>query len=342
MSASAYIRELYEDLAGSRLARLAFPLILAAMPAYSQQTDRDLARYDNKSARSAVYKPQGAPVPQDTSINASAIADDGVVSAASFQKQDISPGSLVSIFGTNLAPCTSLAQSMPYPTKMCGGTVSVLVNGQETPIYYTSSGQLNVFLPMTTPTGTLDVQVKNGTNTTSDYYTQASTYAPALFNTNGNGTAQKFPAYSLVDVTNPIKSGDIGIFWLTGAGPAEGQSQGVTLLRPLTLCMGDTNGMFNPQQHIYTAQSGYPGVAQSAHTILSNTATGIYPIFLSYDNCVSGSKQEDLPYLGSNASSWMTGRLVGQAGKNITLTVNGLPVAIRTAPSGRFMAEYPK
>src|ERR1022692_1384233 len=60
----------------------------------------------------------------------------GVVDAASF-KGPVVPGSLVSIFGSNLASGTASASAIPLPVTL--GGVSVSFNGIAAPLLYVSS-----------------------------------------------------------------------------------------------------------------------------------------------------------------------------------------------------------
>lgn len=59
------------------------------------------------------------------------------------------PGSVVAIFGKNLASKTEQAQETPLPTVL-GGT-SVTLNGVKAPLFYVSSGQINLQAPSSLP-----------------------------------------------------------------------------------------------------------------------------------------------------------------------------------------------
>jgi len=68
----------------------------------------------------------------------------GVVNAASYA-QPIAPGSIVSIFGTNLASTTATAPGTPLPTLLAG--TSVTMNGTKAPLFFVSPGQINLQAP---------------------------------------------------------------------------------------------------------------------------------------------------------------------------------------------------
>jgi uncharacterized protein (TIGR03437 family) len=79
-----------------------------------------------------------------------------VVDAASFMNQgSISPGAIVTLFGSALGPSSGVGYQLAngqVPTSL-GGT-EVLVNGEPAPILYSSYGQLNVILPYSLAVGT--------------------------------------------------------------------------------------------------------------------------------------------------------------------------------------------
>jgi uncharacterized protein (TIGR03437 family) len=76
----------------------------------------------------------------------------GLTDAASFQQQ-YSPGMIMSVFGTALAPAGTAesASSLPLPVTMAG--VAATVNGVEAPLYYVSPTQLNIQVPWQTAVG---------------------------------------------------------------------------------------------------------------------------------------------------------------------------------------------
>jgi IPT/TIG domain. len=76
------------------------------------------------------------------------IAPGGIVEAASYSAP-IAPGSLVTIFGNNLATSEITATSIPLPAVL-GGT-SVLVDGVSAPLLYVSPNQINLQLPSSLP-----------------------------------------------------------------------------------------------------------------------------------------------------------------------------------------------
>jgi uncharacterized protein (TIGR03437 family) len=74
------------------------------------------------------------------------VAAGGVLNAASNDKAgQVAPGSLISIFGTDLASTLEQSGSIPLSSALSG--VSVKINGITAPLLFVSSGQINEQLP---------------------------------------------------------------------------------------------------------------------------------------------------------------------------------------------------
>ena len=86
----------------------------------------------------------------------------GIANSAGFRPGSVAPGSLVSLFGTNLAKTTVWAGSFPLPTEL-GGTI-VLCNGIRAPLLYVSPTQINLQVPaeLTGRTATATVMSTDG------------------------------------------------------------------------------------------------------------------------------------------------------------------------------------
>ena len=68
-----------------------------------------------------------------------------IVDGASFESGPAAPGSIVSIFGSNLTPQAAAALTTPLPTELEG--FSLLVNGVPSPLFYVSPNQVNAQIP---------------------------------------------------------------------------------------------------------------------------------------------------------------------------------------------------
>ena len=87
---------------------------------------------------------------------------DAIVSAANFSAGPASPGSIVSIFGSNLATRPMHATTTPLPTRL--GDFSLQVDGFPSPIFYVSPAQVNAQIPYEVSTGQVTVVAAAGGN----------------------------------------------------------------------------------------------------------------------------------------------------------------------------------
>ena len=111
----------------------------------------------------------------------------GVVDAASFTAPVV-PGSLVSIFGANLAPLAASAVAIPLPVTLSG--VSVTFNGLPAPLLFVSPQQINAQLPWEVPaTGPVTVVVSNGTAMSAAQAVPVGAFSPGVFTVAGYAVA---------------------------------------------------------------------------------------------------------------------------------------------------------
>lgn len=164
------------------------------------------------------------------------IAEGGVLNAASFNGAPdivVSPGSLVSIFGTNLghtsASATLVGGALPF---VYAGT-AVVVNGSCAAIIYVSPGQINAQVPVSLPIGgTTSLVVATGA-ANSDCQTgtfssaksiQVGEYSPALVTIGGGtGSAAALHQDNITPVTNssPAAVSEYVVLFGIGFGPTQ-------------------------------------------------------------------------------------------------------------------------
>ncbi|HEY1342852.1 MAG TPA: hypothetical protein VGF59_35360 [Bryobacteraceae bacterium] len=145
-----------------------------------------------------------------------------VLNAASFSHGPISPGELVSIFGSNLGP------SVPAGAKLDDdGSVTtllsetqVLFDGMAAPLLYVSQGQINAVAPFEVSEST-DIEVVY-LGLSSDPATVPVTAAtPGIFSQDASGSGQGIIVNqdgSLNSANAPAALGTIVTFYATGAG----------------------------------------------------------------------------------------------------------------------------
>jgi len=193
----------------------------------------------------------------------------GVLNGASFAKgQPVNPGSLVSIFGTNLASQVSQADTIPL-SKSLGGVTVEFVSGSTTisaPMLFVQpadpsnnvSAQLNVQVPWEIvpegATANVSVIVNNHGTTSAPAQVMVGPYSPGVFSSNGLAIAVNqdgtlaWPVGAVPGLTtHPAKIGDVVIVYATGLGavahpPADGANSEdqlrATLVTPQILIGG--------------------------------------------------------------------------------------------------------
>jgi uncharacterized protein (TIGR03437 family) len=103
--------------------------------------------------------PQYINVPVVFMVGASSTTSIGAVTNGASFNDALAPGALATVFGSQLAPSTQEAGSLPLPLAMQG--VSVTVNGVPAPLKYVSPLQINFQIPYETGAGTAVLGVNN-------------------------------------------------------------------------------------------------------------------------------------------------------------------------------------
>lgn len=134
------------------------------------------------------------------------------------------PGSLFSIYGTNLSTSTAQPTSSTYPDTL--GGASVTVNGEPAPLSYASPTQINAEMPLDITGGVATVVVKVGTASSNAVAaTVPATAVPGIFVSPSNrAIAQNYPSYIQNSPSTPAPAGSVIIVYFTGGGPVEGGS----------------------------------------------------------------------------------------------------------------------
>jgi uncharacterized protein (TIGR03437 family) len=112
------------------------------------------------------------------------------VSAASYAAQPVAPGSIVSVFGSNLSAVTRAATTLPLPLDIDGTSVRILdaTGIQRTaPLFYVSPLQINYQLPEILTPGYVNVTITSNGRPAASEYLFVGTLSPGLFTANQNG-----------------------------------------------------------------------------------------------------------------------------------------------------------
>ena len=160
-----------------------------------------------------------------------AVSSGGVSNAAN-GLGTVTPGSLVSIYGSELAGGLAQADTIPLATSM--SDVSVTFNGVPAPLLFVSGGQINAQLPWNVlssgTVGTASVVVTRNNQASAPQSLQVGPFSPGIFaigniavaiNSDGSIAA---PAGAIPGIaTKPAKIGDPGglVILCTGLGAVD-------------------------------------------------------------------------------------------------------------------------
>lgn len=168
-----------------------------------------------------------APAPSGSGVY---LSPQGVVNAASYAPftAGVSPGEIVLLYGTNLAPSLQSASSLPLPTTLNG--VTVTVNGINAPLYYVSPTQVSIVIPygaaysVTSGFPIARIVLTNASGQSNAVTEFFNTSTPGIFSQTANGlglgsiyhaTAKGF---TTVTTTNPALPGETVVAYVSGMG----------------------------------------------------------------------------------------------------------------------------
>lgn len=138
----------------------------------------------------------------------------------------ISDGEFITLYGSNLAQSTVVANTLPFPTTL--GNVQVSINGYAAPIYYVSSTQISVIVPFENTYSVGQIQVTNNGTQSNIVTVPVNLSTPGVFTIDssfgglGPGglgyAAAEHGDYSVVSDSNPAQPGETIQVYLTGLG----------------------------------------------------------------------------------------------------------------------------
>jgi uncharacterized protein (TIGR03437 family) len=156
-------------------------------------------------------------------------AADAIVNGASFAVGTaLAPGSIASVFGSNLAATVDRAAQLPLPTVLADSQSDI--SERAAPLFYASPAQVNVQIPWeseATPQGTLTVSVRDDDSSPVSF--ALTTYSPGIFSVDSSGSGQgailnantaslAAPADAFPG-SRPAQRGDYISIFCTGLGP---------------------------------------------------------------------------------------------------------------------------
>jgi uncharacterized protein (TIGR03437 family) len=211
----------------------------------------------------------------------------------------LAPGSIIAIYGQNLAAAASdlsgFYQITALPASMNG--VSVTIGGLKAPLYYVGPSQINAEVPYEVQPGNQNIVITTaaGTSTLPVTITAAAPSIPIIDVTNKIGAVVKSADFSLVTASNLVKAGDTVIVYSTGLGQTTPAIQTGTLVvppsatsfnntLPVTVTVDNKPGAI-----VYSiASPNFTGLYQTAVTLPSGVS-GAVPLVLSIGNAMSNA-----------------------------------------------------
>jgi len=161
---------------------------------------------------------------------APALYSGGIVNGASFAAGGaVAPGSIVAVFGRNLASGLNYAVQKPLETTLGGATLNI--GGRDAPLFFSSDGQINAQVPFELVPNTRHSAVVKTRRDAAGPETYAvpesltvAAAQPGIFTVNQQGTGQGVimdVKNQLVDAGNPVTAGDVVVIYCTGMGATQ-------------------------------------------------------------------------------------------------------------------------
>jgi len=236
----------------------------------------------------------------------------GVVNAASYAPftQGLSPGELLVLTGTDLAPNTTIgsadiAQSANFPTKLNG--VEVLIDEIAAPLYYVSANQIAAIVPYSVSQFATfaTVQVDNNGQLSHAISEFLGVGTPGVFTIPADGiglAAAEHADGTLITENSPAQPGESIAVYLTGLGQ---------VIPPiLDGTPGVSSAPFNQTVNgIYASIDGPTASTQASvlYAGLAPTLTGLYQLNLTIPSGVTaGDNYLEIDILDSNGNPLST------------------------------------
>jgi len=147
------------------------------------------------------------------------LADMPALNGASFQAT-LAPGSVVAVFGTELAGGPLSATAVPLPTDLNG--TSVLFNGVPMPLFYVSGTQVNAQVPFDAPIGQAGIAIRRGSLSSAVRPVTVAAVSPGIFTVNQSGAGAGLIVhagnFSQVSPASPARAGEYLSIFCTGLG----------------------------------------------------------------------------------------------------------------------------
>lgn len=216
-----------------------------------------------------------------------------VENSASYDVSAVSPGELVTIFGTNLGPVNPVGFELDaagnVATTLAG--VQVLVNGTPAPVLFAGQDQVNAVIPFGISSATAQVQVVASGQTSQMLPVAVQPAAPGLFASDGSGSGQVL-AINQDGTSNsadhPAPRGSTIVVYATGGGQTSPSSKDGAIstanqpLQPLLQVSSEIGGVAAEVPYAGSAAGMIDGVLEVGVVVPEDAAPGpALPIVLT-------------------------------------------------------------
>lgn len=214
----------------------------------------------------------------------------GVTDSAGYGPR-VAPGSLATVFGTNLASSSVSAAGFPLPTSLGGASVSI--GGTLAPLLYASAGQINFQVPSSVAAGDVNAVVNGPGGSSAAFTFTVTAAAPAIYQYGTNrGVAQNADG-SLNSDSNPAAAGSVITVYLTGQGAVNNAvTDGTATPRsPLSTANATATATIGAQSatvQFFGLTPTLAGLAQ-ANILVPALPSGDYPMVITAGGFVSAS-----------------------------------------------------
>ncbi len=226
------------------------------------------------SANAAVFT-IGDPVPTTTTA--------GIVNAGSLQGA-IAPGSLISIYGVNLAPSAAAAVSLPLPLSLNG--TSVIINGIAAPLVFVSGGQINAQAPFEVAPGNASLSIRAGDLKSAPVSFAVESVAPGVL-----PVVQNCLDGSVNSAQSPVQVGQFITLWVTGQGSVDSPiaTGEAAPADPIALPLADVRAQIGGQDAQVVFAGMAPGLAglMQVNLAIPTTAAGQQPVVVTVGGVAS-------------------------------------------------------
>lgn len=239
-----------------------------------------------------------------------------VTNAGNYAQDWIAPGSIVTLWGANLA--NSPAQSTTIPLPVTLGGVNVFVNGSAVPLYFVSSTQIDFQLPYeilgNLPTSMVYINVCNSGSCGPLVQFAITGSAPGIFaDATGRAIAQNYDG-SLNTASNPASSNTYVTVYLTGIGAldnpvADGDVASDSPLSKAAAPFSASIGGVNVSVPFVGLTPGSIGLAQ-ADIQVPDLPPGTYPVVITVGHAASSPASIDITG-GSSTPSYVLTSIAG-------------------------------